>query len=639
MTAFELVAKLVLDSSEYQSGLNSAEQEANGFESVFSGIAERLGSLLTTAGIVAAIQAIGQAFQQAVTDAAAYADQVDKGSRSLSMSNETYQVWQHALQQSGTDISAVSRGWLNLTDAIDKAKNQQEEWAADTSEVKSALDKLGIDPASFESVDALFDSIISSLAQMSSGAERDALTNALFGRGGRALNALLDSGVQGIEALKKEAYDLGLVMSDEDVAAGTAFGDAMANMNAAVEALKQNIVAGLFPLLTDAANMVTSIVAFLNGRTREKGIDEWFSDIDDSMRQAFSETQSNEMKVNGLITTLKSMSDETGKCSTNLKVWQGVAEELIRICPELKNQIDLVNGSFTEQTGSLEENAEAWFNNLRAQAASNALQAKADALATKAAEVVDKQIEANIKAAEAEGIRQEAIAKINEQIAKMGLSELEGYTPGEVSAMDIAQLYDLAQNVLPFWGIDQGMDAQLQQEIGELLAKGQTAANSAQEATNKVNELQAALDGATAEYQQYADGVNQYLQTIQQGIQNIPDKKVVEIHVVERRDVRGPDVRATPHAKGLNYVPYDGYIAELHRGEMVLNQASGRAYRQNNSDGFNMSQIGGMIADAVAAAVGDIQINMDGRRVGNAVTDYVSQNIYQRQMGRRYSTV
>jgi tape measure domain-containing protein len=36
------------------------------------------------------------------------------------------------------------------------------------------------------------------------------------------------------------------------------------------------------------------------------------------------------------------------------------------------------------------------------------------------------------------------------------------------------------------------------------------------------------------------------------------------------------------HANGLSYVPYDGYIAELHRGERVLTAEESRAYMQDN---------------------------------------------------------
>lgn len=38
------------------------------------------------------------------------------------------------------------------------------------------------------------------------------------------------------------------------------------------------------------------------------------------------------------------------------------------------------------------------------------------------------------------------------------------------------------------------------------------------------------------------------------------------------------------HAIGLDYVPYNGYMAELHRGEMVLTQAEAKSYRKRNGE-------------------------------------------------------
>ena len=68
------------------------------------------------------------------------------------------------------------------------------------------------------------------------------------------------------------------------------------------------------------------------------------------------------------------------------------------------------------------------------------------------------------------------------------------------------------------------------------------------------------------------------------------------------------------HATGLSYVPYDGYLAELHRGEMVLTRAQANAMRRNevavaggsiNYGGFSFhiytqpGQDAGEIADVV----------------------------------------
>ena len=91
-------------------------------------------------------------------------------------------------------------------------------------------------------------------------------------------------------------------------------------------------------------------------------------------------------------------------------------------------------------------------------------------------------------------------------------------------------------------------------------------------------------------------------------------------------------------AKGLNYVPFNNYPALLHRGEAVLNQSQGREWRQGGS-GFNMRELYEAVASAVASAVSSISIDMDGKAVGNAVTEQVSRNIYRSQMGRRVGVI
>ena len=44
-------------------------------------------------------------------------------------------------------------------------------------------------------------------------------------------------------------------------------------------------------------------------------------------------------------------------------------------------------------------------------------------------------------------------------------------------------------------------------------------------------------------------------------------------------------------AKGLTYVPYDGFIAELHRGERVLTAKENREYYDTKSNNGNTSGI------------------------------------------------
>ena len=58
------------------------------------------------------------------------------------------------------------------------------------------------------------------------------------------------------------------------------------------------------------------------------------------------------------------------------------------------------------------------------------------------------------------------------------------------------------------------------------------------------------------------------------------------------------------HAGGLAYVPFDGYIAELHKGERVLTASEARAYKngEENSGGTR---------------IGNVTINIDGAKYSN----------------------
>lgn len=79
------------------------------------------------------------------------------------------------------------------------------------------------------------------------------------------------------------------------------------------------------------------------------------------------------------------------------------------------------------------------------------------------------------------------------------------------------------------------------------------------------------------------------------------------------------------HASGLDYVPYDGYIAELHKGEMVVPANEARMLRNgtNAADNSNVENLLAMILDAVTKwYMREPVIKFKEREVARMVREY-----------------
>ena len=65
------------------------------------------------------------------------------------------------------------------------------------------------------------------------------------------------------------------------------------------------------------------------------------------------------------------------------------------------------------------------------------------------------------------------------------------------------------------------------------------------------------------------------------------------------------------HAGGLDYVPFDGYIAELHKGERVLTADEARGYNNRSNSGYDERPIKIVV-----------QSVLDGKVIGETAYNY-----------------
>lgn len=118
-------------------------------------------------------------------------------------------------------------------------------------------------------------------------------------------------------------------------------------------------------------------------------------------------------------------------------------------------------------------------------------------------------------------------------------------------------------------------------------------ADASSQATTRMAEVQAAMDGMVSAADQSATAEGNAASTVQGLISGI-DSKIstlqTKVSLVNQlmNSLSGGGGGDGSHAAGLSYVPFDGYLAQLHRGEMVLTALEARAYRAEQFANYDM---------------------------------------------------
>ena len=249
MDLFELVAKLILDTKEYQEGIKGAQEDAEKSGSKIGntlGTAAKVGAAAVTAVTTATI-AMGSAVVKSAGETAAYGDSIDKMSQKMGMSAEAYQEWDAIMQHSGTSIDAMQRGMTTLSAAAEK-----------DSEAFEAIG-LSLEEVSSMSQEDLFSATITALQNMEAGTERTVLAQKLLGGSAKELGALLNTSAEETEAMRQRVHELGGVMSDEAVKASAHYQDSLQDMQTAFKSLSRNLTSELLPGITTTMDGLAEI--------------------------------------------------------------------------------------------------------------------------------------------------------------------------------------------------------------------------------------------------------------------------------------------------------------------------------------------------------------------------------------------
>ena len=238
---------------------DEATKASNGGFTVMKGVLADLTSQVITK-CIDALKDMSKQLVGIITDSAEAGDEIDKMSQKIGISAESYQEWDYVLERSGASIDGLQGGMKKLSTVITDAANGSE-----SANQKRAALGLSVDDLNGKSQDEQLSIVIGKLQEMESGSERTAAASKLLGSSATDLAAVLNMTAEETEALKQEAHDYGMVMSDDAVKASAEFEDSLTKAKGSINGLKYSIAEQFLPDVTSAVQMFADVVAGKRG--------------------------------------------------------------------------------------------------------------------------------------------------------------------------------------------------------------------------------------------------------------------------------------------------------------------------------------------------------------------------------------
>lgn len=185
-------------------------------------------------------------FAENIKESIEYGNRLEKTSQSIGIATDALQELQYAAQLSDISAEDMSTAMGHLARNMQKAKDGSEQAgkAFKGIEYKDANGKL-------KSLDDTFATIAEKFSEMPDGAEKTALSMELFGRAGKQLIPLLNQGADGIDELREEAQNLGLVMNEDAIKASEELNDNLERLKMVTQGLWRQAISPLLPAIND----------------------------------------------------------------------------------------------------------------------------------------------------------------------------------------------------------------------------------------------------------------------------------------------------------------------------------------------------------------------------------------------------
>lgn len=270
------------EAKDMGNNIKGAETKTKSFKQSIKDFAQSsVGQFASIAGAVALLKQALDAVWNMVTEAAAFADELNTVSMQTGLATDQLQKFSYAARFIDTEVETFTKSLARLSKAMYEAerggKNQKEAFEALGIEYKNA------DGSLRNNEKTMYD-IIDALGNMADETRRDAIAMQLFGRSAQELNPLIKAGKAELDRYSKEAEEMGAVLDRGAIAKLGRLDDKLQRTSAIMEAQGRKMAAAFAPVVEAINDALVEIIKFgdqvkkegdmlffqLQGQTREQ---------------------------------------------------------------------------------------------------------------------------------------------------------------------------------------------------------------------------------------------------------------------------------------------------------------------------------------------------------------------------------
>ena len=248
MSVHSMVINMMAQTAGFDRNVTKSAQKMRSFEGTVTSVGRSIRRMAVGLLAVAGIGGLGFMFKKTMDNI----DATGKLARNLDISTEALLGFRHAANISGIEAGAFDKSISMMIKRLAEA-------TTGTGEAKDGLEMLGMTADYFTGMgtEQSFLTIADSISRVADASKRAYIAYTIFGRQGQQMLSMFENGKVGIQQMRAELERLGGTYSMADALQVEAANDAFARMRTAFNGIIQKLTIELAPYLEAFADQLT----------------------------------------------------------------------------------------------------------------------------------------------------------------------------------------------------------------------------------------------------------------------------------------------------------------------------------------------------------------------------------------------